>query len=63
MPQRLVFNLIEQIRPFANPTGEIVLEIQILSVLNFLASGSYQVYVDIICFFFRRLKTLIFPLK
>lgn len=38
------FELIEEIRPFTNVDrlGEIPLEIQVLCVLNFLASGSYQ---------------------
>lgn len=42
MPQRLVFDLVDEIRPFAVNIGTIPIEIQILSVLNFLASGSYQ---------------------
>lgn len=33
------------IEPFADPIGAIPLEIQVLSVLNFLAGGSYQVYI------------------
>lgn len=42
LPQRLVFELIDEIRGFVDNIGLVPLEIQILSVLNFLASGSYQ---------------------
>lgn len=42
-PQNIAFRLIDTIRPFARNLGEIPLEIQVLSVLNFCASGSYQV--------------------
>lgn len=42
LPQRLARNLIEEIRPIAGNIGEIPLEFQLLSVLNFYASGSYQ---------------------
>lgn len=42
MPQHLFFQLVNEIRPFARNTGEIPLEIQILPVMDFLASGSYQ---------------------
>lgn len=45
MPQQLVFEFINMIEPFAGPVGAIPLEIQVLSVLNFLAGGSYQVYI------------------
>lgn len=44
MPQRFVFDLIDEIRPFVDNVGAVPVEIQILSVLNFLASGSYQMY-------------------
>lgn len=43
MPQRFVFDLVDEIRPFVDNIGYVPIEIQILSVLNFLASGSYQV--------------------
>lgn len=42
-PQNLAFRLIDEIRPFVANVGDVPLEIQILSVLNFCASGSYQV--------------------
>lgn len=41
-PQILAFRLIDAIRPFVRNFGDISLEIQVLSVLNFCASGSYQ---------------------
>lgn len=44
-PQKLAFRLIDTIRPFAENLGEIPLELQVLSVLNFCASGSYQLLV------------------
>lgn len=44
MTQRIAFELIDEIRPFADPLGTIPIEIQVLSVLNFFASGSYQLY-------------------
>lgn len=44
MPQCLAFKLIDEIRPFSFETGDIPLEIQVLAVLNVLASGSYQMY-------------------
>lgn len=42
LPQKIAFRLIDEIRPFAGNFGEITLEIQVLSLLNFCASGSYQ---------------------
>lgn len=44
-PQKLAFRLIDTIRPFARNLGEIPLELQVLSVLNFCGSGSYQLLV------------------
>lgn len=41
-PQNIAFKLIDTIRPYARDLGDIPLEIQVLSVLNFCASGSYQ---------------------
>lgn len=41
-PQTIVHRLIDEIRPFVHNAGEVPIEIQILSVLNFMASGSYQ---------------------
>lgn len=40
--QALARRLVEDIRPFAGNVGDVPLETQILSVLNFYASGSYQ---------------------
>lgn len=45
MPQYTAFHLIDEIRPFCGENGDIPLELQVLAVLNFLASGSYQMYV------------------
>lgn len=45
LPQALALQLIDEIRPFAENNGDIPLEIQILVVLNFFASGSYQLCV------------------
>lgn len=42
-PQNIAFRLIDAIRPYARNLGDIPLEIQVVSVLNFCASGSYQV--------------------
>lgn len=42
LPQTIAFRLIDVIRPFIDDIGEVPLYIQILSVLNFYASGSYQ---------------------
>lgn len=42
LPQPIALLLIGEIQPFAQNIGEIPLEIQILSVLNFYATGSYQ---------------------
>lgn len=43
MPQRFVFDLVDEIRPFVDHIGYVPIQIQILSVFNFLATGSYQV--------------------
>lgn len=41
-PQNIAFRLIDEIRPFVDNVGDVPLEIQVLAVLNFCASGSYQ---------------------
>lgn len=42
MPKFLVNQLIEKIRPFARGIGSVPLHLQVLSVLNFYATGGYQ---------------------
>lgn len=42
LPPALALLFIDEIRPFVNNIGEVPFEIQILSVLNFYATGSYQ---------------------
>lgn len=49
-PPTIALRLIDTIRPFAGDLGDISLEIQLLSVLNFCASGSYQMYLIIYYF-------------
>lgn len=45
LPQILVHRLVEEIRPHSGELGQVPLHIQFLTVLNFYASGSYQVCV------------------
>lgn len=42
IPKLLVHKLIDEIRPFAHNIGLVPLHLQILSVLNFYATGGYQ---------------------
>ncbi|XP_055319316.1 putative nuclease HARBI1 [Sitodiplosis mosellana] len=45
IPKLLVHQLIEEIRPFAQNIGLVPLHLQVLSVLNFYATGGYQMSV------------------
>lgn len=42
LPKLLVHQLIEEIRPLARNNGSVPLHLQTLSVLNFYATGGYQ---------------------
>lgn len=45
LPQILAQRLIQEIRPFVLNDGQIPLHLQVLTTLNFYASGSYQLCV------------------
>lgn len=47
IPQNLVHLLIEEIRPFVRNRGLVPLHLQVLSVLNFYATGGYQMSVQV----------------